>query len=79
MRYEVLLTYAKVQRMASSDLNAIARDLESWIEHDWIAVINISAEREHLAGPLPPFPVRAPGLCRAQRAGMLSGRGRSRV
>jgi len=55
-RYDGLLTDAGVQRIAASDLNTIARDLESWIEHDWIAVINISAERQHLAGPLPPLP-----------------------
>ena len=59
-RYDDLLTDAGVQRIAASDLSAITRDLESWIEHDWIAVINISAERQHLAGPLPPFPGIAP-------------------
>ncbi len=35
--YDDLLTYAGVSRMASSDLDAIARDLKSWIEYDWIA------------------------------------------
>lgn len=36
-RYDDLLTDAGVWRIASSDLDAIARDLESWIEYDWIA------------------------------------------
>lgn len=44
------------QQMAAADLDAIARDLESWIEGDWIAVIDLGPDREHLAGPLPPFP-----------------------
>ena len=36
-RWDDLLTDAGVWRIASSDLDAIARDLESWIEYDWIA------------------------------------------
>lgn len=55
-RYDNLLTDAGVRRIAASDLRAIAKDLEAWIEHDWIAVIDISAERQYLEGPLPPFP-----------------------
>ena len=43
-------------QIAAADLDAIARDLKSWIERDWIADIDLSPEREHLAGPLPPFP-----------------------
>jgi hypothetical protein len=60
-RYDELLTDPGVQRIAASDLSAIARDLESWLEHDWIAVINITAERQYLEGPLPPFPGISPG------------------
>jgi hypothetical protein len=30
-------------------------------ERDWIAVIGLGPEREHLAGPLPPFPGPAAG------------------
>jgi len=41
--------------VAAADLDAIAKDLESWAERDWVAVIDIGPEREHLAGPLPPF------------------------
>lgn len=36
-RYDDLLTDAEVWRIASSDLDAIARDLGFWIEYDWIA------------------------------------------
>jgi hypothetical protein len=60
-RYDDLLTDPGAQRIAASDLSAIARDLEFWIEHDWMAVINITAERQYLEGPLPPFPGIAPG------------------
>jgi len=42
--------------LAAADLGAIAKDLESWAERDWIAVIDLGPQREHLAGPLPPFP-----------------------
>jgi hypothetical protein len=51
-----LVTDAGSRRIASADLDAIAMHLESWLECDWIAVIDIGPEREHLAGPLPPFP-----------------------
>ena len=44
------------QPIAAADLDAIAHDLEAWAERDWIAVIDLGPEREHLAGPLPPFP-----------------------
>jgi hypothetical protein len=49
------------EHIAAADLLAIAKDLESWAEHDWIAVIDLGPEREHLAGPLPPFPGLAAG------------------
>jgi hypothetical protein len=55
-RADRLITDAGSRRIASADLDAIAEELESWLERDWIAVIDISPEREHLAGPLPPFP-----------------------
>jgi hypothetical protein len=55
-RADELLTDVRSRRVASADLDAIAKDLESWAERDWIAVIDIGPEREHLAGPLPPFP-----------------------
>ena len=55
-RVDELLTDAGSRRMAAADLGAIAKDLESWAERDWIAVIDLGPEREHLAGPLPPFP-----------------------
>jgi hypothetical protein len=42
--------------LAAADLGAIAKDLESWAERDWIAVIDLGLQREHLAGPLPRFP-----------------------
>jgi hypothetical protein len=42
--------------IAAADLTAIAEHLEAWAEHDWIAVIDLSPERGHLAGPLRPFP-----------------------
>ena len=48
-------TSAGPQRRAAGDLDAIAKDLEIWAERDWIAVIDIGPDREHLAGPLPPF------------------------
>jgi hypothetical protein len=44
------------QRIAAADLADIAEHLESWAERDWIAVIDLGPEREHLAGPLPRFP-----------------------
>jgi hypothetical protein len=56
-----LLTDVGSRRVASADLDAIAKDLESWAERDWIAVIDIGPEREHLAGPLPPFPETTAG------------------
>jgi hypothetical protein len=55
-RADELLTDVGSRRVASADLDAIAKDLESWAERDWIAVIDIGPEREHLAGPLPSFP-----------------------
>jgi hypothetical protein len=55
-RADRLLTEAGSRRVAAADLDAIAKVLESWAERDWIAVIGIGPEREHLAGPLPPFP-----------------------
>ncbi|MFD8562971.1 hypothetical protein ACFV1N_37335 [Streptosporangium canum] len=51
-----LLMDAGVQRIAAADLEAVANDLETWVAHDWVAVIDLSAERQHLAGSLPPFP-----------------------
>lgn len=51
-----LITDPGARRIAPADLDAIAAQLESWLECDWIAVIDIGPEREHLAGPLPPFP-----------------------
>ncbi|MGJ6969855.1 hypothetical protein ACSDR0_49085 [Streptosporangium sp. G11] len=59
-RYDDLLTNAGVQRIAAADLDAVANDLERWVAHDWVAVIDLSAERQHLAGPLPPFPGTGP-------------------
>ncbi len=47
--------------VVAADLTAIARELESWAERDWVAVIGIGPEREHLDGPLPPFPGKAAG------------------
>jgi len=49
------------EHIAAADLVAIAKDLESWAERDWIAMIDLGPEREHLAGPLPPFPGPAAG------------------
>jgi len=49
------------RRIASADLEAIAKDLQAWPERDWIAVIDICPEREQLAAPLPPFPEVAAG------------------
>ncbi|TMR20238.1 hypothetical protein ETD86_18850 [Nonomuraea turkmeniaca] len=54
-RYDGLLTDAGVQRIAAVDLDAVADDLETCAVHDWVAVIDLSGERQHLAGPLPPF------------------------
>ena len=54
--FDDLLTDAGVRRIAATDLEVVAKDLEAWIEHDWIAVIHIGADRENLEGPLPPFP-----------------------
>jgi hypothetical protein len=53
------------QPIAAADLDAIAHDLETWAGSDWIAVIDLGPEREHLAGPLPPFPAghSRPGPC----------------
>lgn len=55
-RVDDFLTDAGSRRVAAADQGTIAKDLESWAERDWIAVIDIGPEREHLAGPLPPFP-----------------------
>jgi hypothetical protein len=44
------------QRIVAADLDAAAHDLESWIERDWIAIIDFGPERQSLEGPLPPFP-----------------------
>ena len=44
------------EHIAAADLTGMAEQLEAWAERDWIAVIDIGPEREHLAGPLPPFP-----------------------
>jgi hypothetical protein len=44
------------EHIVAADLLAIAKNLESWAGRDWIAVIDLGPEREHLAGPLPPFP-----------------------
>jgi hypothetical protein len=60
-RYDNLLTDAGVQRIAAADLDAVADALEAWARHDWVAIIDLDAERQHLAGPLPPFPSTAPG------------------
>jgi hypothetical protein len=49
------------EHVVAADLIAIATQLESWAERDWIAVIDIGPEREHLDGPLPPFPGQAAG------------------
>jgi hypothetical protein len=51
-----LLEAAGDRRVASTDLREIARMLESWAERDWIAVIELSADRQYLDGPLPPLP-----------------------
>ncbi|MEV0633262.1 hypothetical protein [Nonomuraea wenchangensis] len=59
-RYDDLLTDAGVQHIAAVDLEALADDLEKWIAHDWLAIIDLSAERQNLAGPLPPFPGISP-------------------
>jgi len=58
-RFDNLRTDTGAQQVAAADLDDIARDLESWAEQDWLAVINLSARRQHLAGPLPPFPLAA--------------------
>lgn len=44
------------EHIVAADLIAIATELESWAERDWVAVIDIGPGREHLDGPLPPFP-----------------------
>lgn len=49
------------EHIVAADLIAIATELESWAERDWIAVIDIGPEREYLDGPLPPFPGPAAG------------------
>ena len=59
-RYDDLLADSGVQHIAAVDLDALADDLETWAAHDWLAVIDLSAERQHLAGPLPPFPGTGP-------------------
>lgn len=51
-----LLEKAGDRRVASTDLREIARNLESWAEHDWVAIIELGAGREYLDGPLPPLP-----------------------
>jgi len=40
-RADELLTDVASRRIASADLEAIAKDLESWAERDWIAVIDL--------------------------------------
>jgi hypothetical protein len=55
-RTDRLLADAGMRRAAAADLDGIARNLDSWLERDWVAVIDIGPGREHLAGPLPPFP-----------------------
>lgn len=55
-RVDSLVTDAGSRRIATADLDTIATHLESWLECDWFAVIDIGPEREHLAGPLPPLP-----------------------
>jgi len=42
--------------VAATDLAAIAQDLASWAEHDWVAVIDLGPGRKNLEGPLPEFP-----------------------
>ncbi|OPG12519.1 hypothetical protein [Microbispora sp. GKU 823] len=59
-RYDDLLTDAGVRRIAAVDLDTVANDLAKWAAHDWVAVIDISANRQHLAGPLPHFPGTGP-------------------
>ncbi|MFG1620202.1 hypothetical protein ACGFI3_46275 [Nonomuraea wenchangensis] len=59
-RYDDLLTDAGVQRIAAVDLDALANDLETWVARDWVAIVDLSAERQNLAGPLPPFPGSGP-------------------
>jgi hypothetical protein len=49
-----------MQHIAAVDLEALADDLETWIARDWVAVIDLSAERQNLAGQLPPFPGSGP-------------------
>lgn len=44
------------EQIVAADLTRIATALESWAKRDWIAVIDIGPGREHLEGPLPPFP-----------------------
>ena len=51
-----LLEDASDRRVAAADLRGIAQDLESWADHDWVAVIELDAGREYLEGPLPPLP-----------------------
>jgi hypothetical protein len=45
-----------VRMVAATDLKAIAQDLASWAERDWVAVIDLGPGRENLEGPLPKFP-----------------------
>jgi hypothetical protein len=49
------------EHIVAANLIAIATQLESWAERDWIAVIDIGPEHEHLDGLLPPFPGSATG------------------
>lgn len=44
------------RQVAAADLRDVAKDLESWADRDWVAVIELGPGREHLDGPLPPLP-----------------------
>lgn len=55
-RSDDLLVDPGVRRVAAADLTAAADALEEWIRHDWVAIIDVDGNRQHLAGPLPPFP-----------------------
>jgi hypothetical protein len=65
------------QHIAAADLAAIAEHLEAGAERDWIAVIDTGPEREHLAGPLPPFPGRRPARMTGPAGPVMRRPGRS--
>lgn len=46
-QYGVLVNPGR-QQIAAADLDAVAQDLESWTERDWIAVIDLGPERQNL-------------------------------